>query len=335
MFEFAFPWLFVLLPLPLLVYWLTPAYQESQNSIRVPFFQRLVALTGQQPRKGAVILQRVLFQKIWVPFTWLLIVVALAGPQWIGDVIEHTKSARDLMVAVDLSGSMEVTDFKTTQNKKISRLDAVKQVLIEFVSQRKYDRLGLIVFGDSPYLQAPFTLDHATWITLLNETDIAMAGQSTLFGDAIGLAIKLFETSETENRVLIVLTDGNDTGSKVPPIEAAKVASKKGVTIYTIAIGDPETTGEEALDLDVMKSIAEITNGGFYQALDREQLQNAYKDISRLEPEDYQTLSYRPRQTMFHYPLAVIIIGYLLFFISMTWLSYKQTKTNSQQVTHV
>ena len=331
MFEFAYPVLFLLLPLPLLVYWLSPVYQESQDSVRVPFFQRLVELTGQKPSKGAVVLQRVLFQKFWVPLTWLLLITALARPEWIGEPIEQTKSARDLMVAVDLSGSMETKDFRTTDGNEISRLAAVKQVLAEFIDQREHDRLGLIVFGDSPYLQAPFTQDHVAWITLLNETNIAMAGQSTMFGDAIGLAIKLFEYSETDNRVLIVLTDGNDTGSKVPPIEAAKVAEHKGVTIYTIAIGNPETSGDEALDLGVMEAIADITGGGFYQALDRAQLQKAYEDIARLEPEEFETLSYRPRYSLHHYPLAIVISGYLLFFVAMTLL----TRFGKGQQSHV
>ncbi len=331
MFEFAYPLLFLFLPLPLLVYWLSPVYQESQDSVRVPFFQRLVELTGQKPSKGAVVLQRVIFQKFWVPVTWLLLITALARPEWIGEPIEQTKSARDLMVAVDLSGSMETKDFRTTAGDEISRLAAVKQVLAEFIDQREHDRLGLIVFGDSPYLQAPFTQDHAAWITLLNETEIAMAGQSTMFGDAIGLAIKLFEYSETDNRVLIVLTDGNDTGSKVPPIEAAKVAEHKGVTIYTIAIGNPETSGDEALDLEVMEAIADITGGGFYQALDRAQLQKAYEDIASLEPEEFETLSYRPRYSLHHYPFAIVIIGYLLFFLAMTIL----TRFRKGQQSHV
>ena len=318
MFEFANPWMFLALPVPLLVRWLVPAYQETQDSIRVPFFHRLVELTGQAPRKGAVILQRVFFQKVWVPITWVLLVTAMAEPLWVGEPIEHTKSARDLMVAVDLSGSMEIADFKAADGKEISRLEAVKQVLAEFAEQREHDRLGLIVFGDSPYLQVPFTEDHRTWLALLDETEIAMAGQSTMFGDAIGLAIKLFESSETENRVLIVLTDGNDTGSKVPPVEAAKVAESKNVTIYSIAIGNPDTVGEEALDLQVMQSIADITGGESYQALDREQLQQIYKDIAKLEPEEHETLSFRPRQSLHHYLLSIIIIGYLLFFTLMT-----------------
>lgn len=324
MFELANPWMFVILPLPLLVYGLFPAYKESQDSIRVPFFQRLVDLTGATPRKGAVILQRVLFQKLWIPFTWILIVIALAQPQWVGDPIEQTKSARDLMVAVDLSGSMETPDFKSAEGAAISRLAAVKLVLAEFSEQRQHDRLGLIVFGDAPYLQAPFTEDHRTWLTLLQETDIGMAGQSTMLGDAIGLAIHLFEKSATENRVLIILTDGNDTGSKVPPIEAAKVAKDKGVTIYTIAIGDPETVGEEALDFTTMQAIADSTDGYSYQALDREQLQKVYKDIAELEPEQYETLSYRPRWSLHHYPLAIILIGYLLFFMLMTLRSRRR-----------
>lgn len=324
MFELANPWMFVILPLPLLVYGLFPAYKESQDSIRVPFFQRLVDLTGATPRKGAVILQRVLFQKLWIPFTWILIVIALAQPQWVGDPIEQTKSARDLMVAVDLSGSMETPDFKSAEGEAISRLAAVKLVLAEFSEQRQHDRLGLIVFGDAPYLQAPFTEDHRTWLTLLQETDIGMAGQSTMLGDAIGLAIHLFEKSATENRVLIILTDGNDTGSKVPPIEAAKVAKDKDVTIYTIAIGDPETVGEEALDFTTMQAIADSTDGYSYQALDREQLQKVYKDIAELEPEQYETLSYRPRWSLHHYPLAIILIGYLLFFMLMTLRSRRR-----------
>jgi len=322
MFEFANPWMFALLPIPLLVHRFLPPYQEHSDSIRVPFFQRLVTLTGQQPGKGAVIPERRWFQKIWLPVSWVLLVTALAAPDWLGAPVEQTKSARDLMVAVDLSGSMAAEDFRSGDGRHISRLAAVKSILKEFSEQRAHDRLGLIVFGDAPYLQVPFTEDHRVWRALLDESDIGMAGQSTVFGDAIGLAIKLFEHSTTSNRVLIVLTDGNDTGSKVPPVEAARVAASKHIRIYTIAIGDPSTVGEEALDLEVIRSVGDISNGHFYQALNRGELERAYRDIARLEPETYETLSFRPRYTLFHYPLAVIVLGYLLFFVFMTWQSY-------------
>ncbi len=329
MLEFAHPWLFLCLPLPALAYWLLPVYKESKDSIQVPFFQRLVKLTGATPGRGSVVLPRLLFQRIWLGVSWLLIVIALARPEWLGDPIVRNKSARDLMIAVDLSGSMEVTDFSTAGGERISRLQAVKLVLQEFVEQREHDRLGLIVFGDAPYLQAPFTEDHGAWMTLLQETEIGMAGQSTVFGDAIGLAIKLFENTDTENRVLIVLTDGNDTGSKVPPVDAAKVAAQYGITIYSIAIGDPATVGEEALDLEVLQRTAEITDGGYYQALDRPQLEQAYSAINALEPELFESLSHRPRYSLHHYPLAIVIGGYLLFFMVMTGWSLLQRKRAS------
>lgn len=229
------------------------------------------------------------------------------------------KSARDLMIAADLSGSMEAKDFSTEQGEKINRLEAVKRVLEEFARQREGDRLGLIVFGDAAYLQAPFTTDKDTWLTLLAETEIAMAGPSTVIGDAIGLAISTFEGADTDNRVLIVLTDGNDTGSKVPPIDAARVARAHDVKIYTIAIGDPKTVGEDAMDIETLERVSEITHGAYFEALDREALEQAYKQIEALEPELYESLSYRQRSSLFHYPLAVIAMMYL-FALPVLWL---------------
>lgn len=324
MIEFGFPWSFALLPAPLAVYWLTSPYRERQESVQVPFFQRLLEVTGERPRRGAVIPRRIFIQRVLVLMSWLLLLCAAARPEWVGPPLSVTKSARDLMIAVDLSGSMEVRDFTGADGERLSRLDAVKQVLNEFVALREHDRLGLILFGDSPYLQAPFTEDHDTWLELLDETEIGMAGQSTMFGDAIGLAIKLFSASDSDNRVLIVLTDGNDTGSKVPPVDAAKVARAAGIRIYTIAIGDPSTVGEEALDLEVLSRVAQISEGGYYEALDRAQLERAYRKINELEPEEFETISYRPRSSLFHYPLAVMVVSYLVFHLSMGVLAWRR-----------
>ncbi len=323
MIEFAYPWLFLITPLPIVVYFILPAYKEQKSSIKVPFFKRLVDLTGEKPSKGAVVLERMHFQRIWLLISWGLIVVALAKPQHVGEPIVVEKSGRDLMVAVDLSGSMEASDFADSSGEYVDRLVAVKSVLGEFVEQREHDRLGLIVFGDAPFLQAPFTEDHKTWLTLLQETKIGMAGMSTALGDAIGLSLKSFSNSDTANRVLIVLTDGNDTGSKVPPIDAAKVAKQFNVTVYTIAIGDPSTVGEEALDVETLARIAEITRGEYYQALDRAQLETVYQRINSLEVTLFDSLSYRPKKSLHYYPLAVVTVGYLLFFLVMTAMSYR------------
>lgn len=325
MLELVYPWWLALLPLPLLLR-LLPVFRHSRDSIKVPFFSKLLSLSEAKPRTGAVVLQRSTVQTVLVAFTWLCLVIAAAKPEWVGSPIEQTRSARDLMIAVDLSGSMQAEDFTRPGESKINRLQAVKLVLAELAEQRRQDRLGLIVFGSAPYLQAPFTEDHDTWRALLQETEIGMAGQSTVFGDAIGLAIHLFEESATDNRVLLMLTDGNDTGSKVPPVEAAKVAAYHGIRIYTIAIGDPSNVGEEALDEDTLRRVAEITGGVYFQAIDRQQLIATYTAIAALEPELYETTSFRPRHSMHHIPLALVMLYYLLYHAGAHWLSRRRLR---------
>ena len=312
MIEFAYPWNFILLLLPVLVVWLAPAYKEKKHSVQVPYFARLVDVTGETPQSGAVILNRRNTQRIIVAFAWLCLVTAMAKPEIIGEPVVQQKSARDLMIAVDLSGSMAVEDFTTRDDKVVNRLIAVKQVLAEFAQGRESDRLGLILFGDAPYLQAPFTGDIDTWLTLLKESEIGMAGQSTAFGDAIGLAIGVFENTQTKNRVLIVLTDGNDTSSRVPPVDAAKVAAAYDIKIYAIAVGDPTAVGEEKVDLAVLDEIAKVTGGRSFQALNRDELQRAYREIDVLEPQLFDSQSFRPKTSAHYYPVALFFTIYLL-----------------------
>lgn len=266
-------------------------------------------------------------QQFLVNFTWLCLVLAAAKPEWIGPPIEQQKSGRDLMVAVDLSGSMETADFTLPDGSQVDRLEAVKYVLEQLGDQRASDRLGLIVFGNAPYLQSPFTDDHKVWAQLLAETEIGMAGQSTAFGDAIGLAIKLFRESDSDNRVLIILTDGNDTGSMVPPVDAAKVAASQDIRIYTIAIGDPATVGEEALDTDTLQRVSELTGGRYFQAFDREELAQAYTAIGELEPELYETISFRPRQSLHWVPVGVALVLYMLYHSVGAWGSWRRSRS--------
>lgn len=323
MIELAHPMWLLLLPLPLLLHRL-PAFKHRRDSVKVPFFARLLELSEETPRTGAVVLARTKLQKILVVFTWIGLVLAAAKPEWVGEPIELTRSARDLMVAVDLSGSMQTRDFLSPGSETLDRLEAVKRVLTELSRQREQDRLGLIVFGSAPYLQAPFTEDHAIWRTLLQETRIGMAGQSTVFGDAIGLAIHLFEKSDTRNRVLIMLTDGNDTGSKVPPVEAARVASASDIRIYTIAIGDPTSIGEEELDLATLERVAALTGGATFQAMDEAQLREAYAAIAALEPALYDTTRFRPRQSLHQLPVALILLYYGIYHLAASWISRRR-----------
>jgi Ca-activated chloride channel family protein len=314
MLEFAWPWAFAALPLPLLVWWLLPPYREQRASVQIPFFARFAAATGQTPQRGAVVLRRLPLQMIVAALAWILLIAALARPQWVGDPITHEVSARDVMLALDVSGSMDQTDFRAADGQSLQRLAGVKQVIDGFIARRKGDRVALILFGTRAYLQAPFTADLATVQSLLGETAVAMAGQQTAIGDAIGLAIKTFEASKAQQKLMILLTDGNDTASRVPPTHAAEIARQRGLAIYTIGVGDPQATGENRVDLAALRAVADTTGGAFFRAENGAELEKIYADIDRLAPVRLQTLSWRPRLPLFQWPLGVAaVLGLLLW----------------------
>lgn len=308
--QWAMPWAFLLLPLPLLMRQLAP-YREAHSAVRVPFFERLLEASQARRERGAMIPDRRRSQRILVVLMWLALVVAVAKPQWVGDPVELQKAGRDLMIAVDLSGSMETQDFTNENGDQVDRLVAVKSVLRRLADERPGDRLGLIVFGNQAFLQSPFTEDHKTWSTLLQETRIRMAGPSTALGDAVGLAIKLFRDTDTENRVLLVLTDGNDTGSMVPPIDAARVAASEQIRIYPIAVGDPGAVGEEAIDKDTLSRMADVTGGQAFEALDREQLDDIFQLLDALEPSVFESVTFRPQVDLHWLPLTTIVFIYI------------------------
>ena len=279
MLEFDLPLAFLLLPLPLLVYWLSPEFRDRGEALRTPFFSRLVTLTGRDPQTGAVVLTKTLWQKLINVLIWLLVVTALARPQWAEEPIVRETATRDLLLLVDLSGSMEAKDFTDEDGERVTRLDAVKRVLDDFIDRRRGDRLGLAVFGNAAYPQAPFTEDYEVVRTLLAELQPRMAGPRTMIGDALGLAIRLFEASTSDNKVVVMLTDGNDTGSQMPVSRAAQIAADNGITVHAIAMGDPATVGEDALDVEALEQIASITGGRFFLALDRHELEGVYDEL--------------------------------------------------------
>lgn len=331
MLEFAFPWMFLILPLPLLMRRLLLPYATPQEGLRVPFFQKLVDLTGQTPTRGATVLRPNWIQQLLVPLCWLLIVTALAQPQLLGEPIVKVKSARDLMLLVDLSQSMEAKDFYDEQGNQINRLDAVKLVLNDFINRRAGDRVGLILFGTKAYLQVPFTQDLETARFLLNEAQIGMAGAQTMLGDAIGFVIQTFAESQANHRVAILLTDGNDTGSQVPPQQAAEIAAQKSITIYTIAIGDPSAVGEQKLDESTLAAIADTTGGAFFRARDRQGLQGIYQKLDQLEPQEFDSRSYQPKQELFPVPLTVFFTLTMAYHLIMAIRS-QQHGTGRQEV---
>jgi Ca-activated chloride channel family protein len=307
MLQFAQLAWFLLLPLPWLIMRFGPVYRERLLTVRVPFLNRMARLTGQAANPAAQALITSRAQRLLSWLVWLLILAALARPQWLEEPLTRTQPARDLLLAVDLSGSMDTEDFTDKAGRQVDRLTAVKEVLQDFLARREGDRIGLIVFGSAPFVQVPFTTDKAVVQQLLDETTVRMAGPKTSLGDAIGLSITLFERSKVPDRQLILLTDGNDTGSQVPPVRAAEIARDRDLVIHTIGVGDPARAGEAALDEDVLKAVAHTTGGSYFHAADRDELERIYAELDRLTPREVETLSYRPRRDLYYWPLAAAL----------------------------
>lgn len=285
------PWALALLPLPWLVRWLLPVWEARQVALRVPFLARL-------PARGVVRAARP-WRLALACLAWLLLVIALAAPVRIEPPVTRETGGRDVLLALDLSGSMETADMAGA-----TRIDAARAVLKGFIADRRRDRIGLIVFGTAAFVLAPFTADHAVLLGLLEESFPRMAGPQTMIGDAIGLAAQSFERAEVTGRLMVLLTDGSDTGSRVPPSRAAEIAGRMGVKIYTVSLGDPATIGEAALDVATLQAIATSTRGAYFHAGDPEALAEIYRRIEALEPTVARTVSWRPRSPLFIWPLA-------------------------------
>jgi len=313
MFTLAHPWLLLLVLLPPLLRLVIPPYRETRQAVRVPWFQRMATLLQQNPADGAAIAESRKLLLVFLWLLWMLIVLAIARPQFLEAPISRVLPTRDLLLLVDLSGSMETADFTNLAGDTVDRLTAVKEVLDDFLTRREGDRVGLIVFGNAAFVQVPFTQDLEATRQLLAETAVRMAGPRTAFGDAIGLGITLFERSELEQRVMIALTDGNDTGSKVPPAQAAKIAQDNDIVIHVVGVGDPTATGEEMLDEEALNTVASTTGGRYFHAADRIELEEIYTELDRIDVREIEAESYRPRTDLFHWPLAAFMILWLLY----------------------
>jgi len=323
MIQLEWPWLLAALPLPLLVRWLLPAHRpDTREALRLPF---LSDLPGGLQRDGG---QPALSLRLLAWLAWALLVLAAARPQWLGEPVSLPVSGRDLMLAVDVSGSMEQEDY-AMNGRPLSRLQLVQQVAGRFIERREGDRLGLILFGTRAYVQTPLTYDRDTVRNFLADSVIGLAGRETAVGDAIALAVKRLRQQPEDNRVLILLTDGANTAGNIAPLEAAKVAAEAGVRVYTIGIGGGplNTRGPFGMrllrrpsDLDprTLQAVADATGGRFFQATDGEQLEQVYAELDRLEPSVRDERSYRPMRALFHWPAgAALLISVLIGLLSM------------------
>ena len=324
MLTFAYSWIFWLAPLPLVVRWLVPARARVRPAVRVPFLSRLQAAGGGSSRDAPRGLSMPLVLRGLV---WLFVLAALTRPQWLEPPIERSIPTRDLLLLVDLSGSMDHEDFTDAAGGSVDRLTAVKEVLDDFLARREGDRVGLVVFGDAPFLHVSFTSDLMLCQQLLSETAVGMAGPRTALGDAIGLGIRLFENSEAPTKTIIALTDGNDTSSSVPPVEAARVAKDRDITIHTVAMGDPATVGEEKLDQESLQAVSSTTGGEFFLALNRGELAGIYERLDEIETLDVKTVSHRPRRDLYFWPLAAALLVSLIAHMWKMWTARTPSPT--------
>ncbi|KHD07971.1 BatB protein [Candidatus Thiomargarita nelsonii] len=317
MIHFEWPWLFLALPLPLIVRYLLPATTSVENAaLRVPFIEDFQSLNQKVQHKT---IKR---WPLWLAtLAWILLVIAATRPQWWDEPIELPINGRDLMMAVDLSGSMRYKDFRI-QDRTVDRLTATKWVAAQFIERRVGDRLGLILFGDQAYLQVPLTFDRQTVRTLLNESAIGLAGKQTAIGDAIGLAVKRFLHKNKKNQeswILILLTDGVNTPGKIEPLKVAELAAQEGLKIYTIGIGADEMVLRDffgtrrinpSVDLDekTLKQIAEKTGGRYFRARDTAGLEKIYALLDELEPIQKDNLFFRPTKALYYWPLSMALL---------------------------
>jgi Ca-activated chloride channel family protein len=325
--EFVWPWVFAVLPLPLILRLLLPRAGNRDAALFVPFFQALTRLDAKASHR----VSRSFLVALCTILAWLLLVTAAARPQWVGEPIQLPATGRDLMMVVDISGSMEAQDMQLA-GQTANRLQVVKSVVGDFVRRRTGDRLGLILFAARAYTQAPLTFDRATVETLLYEAEIGIIEENaTAIGDGIGLGVKHLQNRPQASRVLIMLTDGVNNAGAVSPEQAGELARDEGIKIYTIGIGaeaatsnslfGPRTINPSAdLDEATLTKIAEDTGGQYFRARDQRELERIYGILDELEPVEQEAETFRPTLSLFYWPLAgAVLLSFLIALMKLPW----------------
>ena len=315
MWSLAWWWVFFALPVP----WLVRHFSATEPVVRdaalkVPVPEEFAGLTGVGTKNESPNIKLLVLWGIW-----MLVLFAAARPQYLGEPTLLPITGRDLLLAVDLSGSMEEQDFQLN-GEWVDRLTATKSVAKEFIDRRTGDRIGLILFGRETYLQTPLTFDRETVKTFLDEAVIGLAGKETAIGDAIGLSIKTLTDADVEEnrRVLVLLTDGANTAGAVDPLKAADLARDRGMVIYAIGIGADalmvrslfgvrQINPSADLDEQTLTTIAEGTGGVYFRARDTDELQRIYSILDELEPAADEEQGFRPVEEYFYWPLGIAL----------------------------
>ncbi|MEP6882053.1 MAG: VWA domain-containing protein [Dokdonella sp.] len=323
MFELAWPWLLLAVPAPLLAAWLLPRARSAMSAVlRLPHSGiRLPQSANASPVPAA--------RRLLALLAWIFLVLASARPQWLGEPEDVPRSGRDLLLAVDTSGSMSIQDMQIG-NRAADRFSTVQVIATDFIERRVGDRVGLILFGSRAYLLTPLTFDLKTVAKQLDESAIGLAGRETAIGDAVGLAVKRLLARPQDQRVLILLTDGVNNAGELDPQKAIELAVANKVRVYTVGIG-AEAVSVDSLfgsrtinpsaDLDVamLTSMADKTGGKFFRARDTAELAGIYREINQLEPVADKAETLRSVEEMYRVPLAAAFATALLA-LMLPWL---------------
>ncbi len=324
MIEWLWPLAFLLVPAPILVRWLIKPSKKKQPALTVPSLEGFSGLSTNESFSATLSTVKLII--LWL--AWILLIAAVARPQWVGEMVSLPTTGRDLMLAIDISGSMATEDMQVN-NDYVDRLSVVKTVISQFLDARKGDRVGLVLFGTNAYVQAPLTFDLKSVKKLLIEAPVGIAGGKTAIGDAIGLTVKRLRERQNEEKVVILLTDGANNVGEIPPIKAAELASVDGIKIYTIGVGAEEmrvpslfgslagrTTNPSAdLDEETLSKIAEATQGRYFRAKDTNTLAQIYELIDKLEPIEQEPETYRPFQVLYYWPLGISLCLFLVLLL--------------------
>lgn len=323
MFELANPWIMIGVLIPPLIWFLLPrSILSLPAALKIPFYNALLTMVEKDKNLSTTPIYTYLFYMIWV-----LMLLAAAGPRWIGEPVPLTREGRNIMLVLDLSGSMELDDMEVN-GRPATRLFVVKRAAEKFVEERAGDRIGLILFGSQAYLQTPLTFDRHNVLMRIEDATVGLAGKTTSIGDALGLAVKRLQDVPAKSRVIILLTDGANNSGVLAPLKAAELARDDKIKVYTIGLGSEADPGifnnpyrnfRGALDLDedTLKEIAKMTGGRYFRATDPQTLQAIYNTINQLELVTQDKASVRPQKEYYPWPLGMALL------LLLVWLGKK------------
>lgn len=333
MFELTNPWLLLLLPVPLVLWFYLPAATlKLSSAMRVPFFNAMKELIHTEKRH---MLKQPHFMLLFVIYS--LLVLALTNPRWVGEPQAIHREGHHIMLVLDLSPSMAVNDMRIG-NHRVTRLTAVKRAAEHFVKNRVNDSIGLILFGERAYLQTPLTHDRNNVLSRIEDATAGLAGRTTSIGDALGLAVKRLQNVPSKGRVIILLTDGANNSGVLSPIKGAELAHHDGIKVYTIGLGadvNPHSFNDlflsmnaaAELDEDTLKRIAKITQARYFRATNLPSLEAVYEAINTMETISEEGVTVRPEHDYYPWPTALACM--LFFYLLAHWAGFiKPRRTN-------